>query len=157
MQDKPGERIKESKESKKQDASFEKEALLLCIKIMIENADIDLSTVTPNDYLSSSFANNLSFSPSGEQDLMYIPIYSLLMSKLLSLNAKRAREKSQRLRSELKEFEKQYDRIFYKHLKSPSLDSAKALDEIKRESKDFLSTTKVTFFLRLDTWLNFSD
>ena len=122
------------------DASFEKEALLLCIKIMIENADIDLSTVTPNDYLSSSFANNLSFSPSGEQDLMYIPIYSLLMSKLLSLNAKRAREKSQRLRSELKEFEKQYDRIFYKHLKSPSLDSAKALDEIKRESKDFLST-----------------
>ena len=122
------------------DVNFEKEALHLCIKVMIENADIDLSTVSPDDYLSPSFANNMSFSPSGEQDLIYIPIYSLLMSKLLSLNAKKARETSQRLRNELREFETQYDRIFHKHLKSPSLDSAKTLDDIKRESKDFLST-----------------
>ena len=73
---------------------FEEEALKLCIKILIENYNVDLSSVSPNDYLSPSFADTLSFPPSGEQDLIFIPIYSLIMSKLLSLNAKRAREKS---------------------------------------------------------------
>ena len=54
------------------------------------------------------------------------------MYKLLSLNAKRAREKSQRLRAELKKYEKQYDRIFHKHLKSK-------YDGIQRESDTLLS------------------
>ena len=30
---------------------FEEEALKLVIKILIENADVDLSSVTPNDYI----------------------------------------------------------------------------------------------------------
>ena len=119
---------------------FEEEALKLVNKILIENAEIDLSSVSPNDYISPSFADTLSFPTSGDQNLIFIPIYSLVMSRLLSLNAKRAREKAQCLKAELKEFEKQYDRLFFQHLKSPSLNSAEALSNIKRDSNDFLST-----------------
>ena len=118
------------------DRDFEREALILSAKILIENSTLDLSSVAPNDWTNHKFADGLDYASSGDQDTMYIPVFSLLLSKLLHLNSKKAREKSQKTVNEMRDFCSQYDKLFKTHLSNPSLETLKMLEEIKRNSKN---------------------
>ena len=121
------------------DESFIKAARDLTCRILIENSLYDISTVLPEQWTNHVFCDALAFPESGEQNLRYIPIYSLIINKLLDLNSKMARKKSMKIRNSIKEFEKTFDRLFLNFIADPTPDVVNQLDAIKREFKNDFS------------------
>ena len=120
------------------DEDFEAEARNLVCRTLIENSLYDISEIMPTQWTDCRFVdNNLIFPASG--DLRLIPVYSLVMSKLLELNSKRAREKFMRIKYLIRSFEKTYDDLFLSYLETPTLDIVNQLDSLKREFRNEFS------------------
>ena len=118
------------------DPKFKKDAETLVCEVILDNSLIDVSTLTEAQKNNTPYIDKLEFPEIGEQKLPALPVYSLIMTKLLALNHKQARFKRNEIKNSVKNFETAYDQTFSNFLNMPNSEIANELETIKRNARN---------------------